>query len=76
MIKNLSKVKCKKLVCFTVSKYPYPYCFQVKECQAVGVVSNMLGKTLSEKWKFERFFDYVGWLNDSSVDAEDFRIGE
>lgn len=73
-IENLVAVKCKKLVCFTAKKYDYPYCFQVKEFQEDNQIGDIIGKTLSGKWKFERFFDFVGWINSDDPISEHFRI--
>ena len=75
-IESLGKIKCKKLICFTAKKYELSYCFQVKEFIDEECIGNILGKTLSGKWKFERFFDYIGWLNSDNTEAEAFRIGK
>jgi uncharacterized protein (DUF1919 family) len=73
-ILKLSTVKCKKIICFTAKKYDYPYCFQVEEFKNDEQIGNILGKTLSGKWKFEKFFDFVGWLNNDDPVAEHFRL--
>lgn len=75
-IARLGNVKCKKLVVFTAKKYDYPYCFQIKEYQDQECIGNILGKTIFGKWKFEKYFDFVGWLNSSDTVAERFRIGK
>lgn len=75
-IERLGNVKCKKLVCFTAKKYEYPWCFQVKEFENDRQIGSILKKTITGKWKFETFFDYIGWLNGEGVIAEDFRIGK
>lgn len=75
-IAKLGNVKCKKLLVFTAKKYDYPYCFQIKEYQDQECVGNILSKTVSGKWKFEKYFDFVGWLNDENPIAESFRIGK
>ncbi|MFZ1235840.1 MAG: DUF1919 domain-containing protein [Prevotella sp.] len=72
-IKNYGSLKCRKLIIFTSKKYDYPYCFQVKEFSGLDHVGNILGKTLLGKWKFEKYFDWVGWLNSVDPIAEHFR---
>ncbi len=67
-------VPCKKLVIFTAKKYDLPYCFHVNEFDGCECVGNLLAKTMWGKWKFETFFDWVGWLNSTDVVAENFRI--
>lgn len=77
-IKGLSKVNCKKLVCFTAKKYPYSYCVHLPEFAEFTDghlhVGNMLLKTIWGKRKFETVFDYVGWINSDDLIAEHFRI--
>lgn len=76
-IKSLANVKCKKLVCFTAKKYPYPYCVHLPNYTEFTDghlhVGNMLLKTVWGKRKFEILFDYVGWLNSEDLIAEHFR---
>lgn len=73
-ILEYSRIDCKKLVIFTAKKYDLPYCFHVKEYDGAECVGNLLAKTLWGKWKFETFFDYVGWLNSDDVVVDHFRI--
>jgi len=73
-IYEYASVPCKKLVIFTAKKYDLPYCFHVKEFDGCECVGNLLSKTLWGKWKFELFFDWVGWLNADDAVAEHFRI--
>ncbi len=74
-IAMLGEARCKKLVVFTAKRYDHPYCFQFPEFESKGQVGNVLKKTLSGKWYFEKYFDYVGWLNDDDMIAEHFRKG-
>ena len=72
-IESLGKVKCKKLVCFCSKKYDYPYCFFVEEFRGETCVGDIIKKTLAGKWKFEKFFDFVAWLNSDDLVAENFK---
>lgn len=76
-IKGLAEVNCKKLVCFTAKKYPYPYCVHLPEYAEFTDghlhVGNMLLKTIWGKRRFETVFDYVGWINSDDLIAEHFR---
>lgn len=73
-IKLYSNVPCKKLVIFTSKKYDYPYCLYVKQYEGLPHVGSYIGKTLSGKWRFEHFFDYVAWLNLDDAVAQHFSI--
>lgn len=73
-LRNYGTLKCKKLIIFTAKKYDYPYCFQVREFTNADKCGNILGKTITGKWKFEKFFDWVGWLNSDDPVAEHFRL--
>lgn len=73
-IKALGNVKCKKILCFTADKYDYPWCFQIEQFAGESQIGDIIGKTLSGKWRFENFFDYVGWLNSDDGVAENFKI--
>lgn len=73
-IKLYSNVPCKKLVIFTSKKYDYPYCLYVKQYEGLPHVGSYIGKTLSGKWRFEHFFDYVAWLNSDDAVAQHFSI--
>lgn len=73
-IQQYGSLKCKKLIIFTSKKYSYPYCFQVNEFEGQDHVGNILGKTISGKWKFEKIIDWVGWINSDDPIAEHFRI--
>ena len=72
-LERLGSIKCKKLICFTAKKYIYPYCFQVEQFKGEECVGSILGKTISGKWKFEKFFDYISWLNTDDCVAEHFK---
>ena len=71
-IKAYADVPCKKLVIFTSKPYDYPYCFYVKRYAGLPCVASYIGKTISGKWKFEHFFDYVAWLNSDDPVAMHF----
>ena len=73
-IAALQKIKCKKLLVFTAKKMNFPYCFWLPQYEQQGMVGNIIKKTLSGKWLFETFFDYVGWLNSEDDFAEHFRV--
>lgn len=73
-IRQYANVRCKKLVIFTAKDYDLPYCFQLKQYSNQPSIGNILSKTISGKWLFERYFDYVGWLNSADPIAEHFRI--
>lgn len=73
-IKAYANVKCKKLVVFTSKKYNYPYCLHVKKFEGKPHVGTYIGKTCMGKWEFERFFDYVGWLNSDDPIAQHFSL--
>lgn len=71
---SLQKTKYKKMVVFTSKKLDLPYCFQVEEFKDDQCIGNIIDKDASGKWKFEKFFDYVGWLNSDDPVAEHFKI--
>lgn len=74
-IKELLKFKCKNMVVFTSHMYyDCPNAFympQFKGQECVGYTLNHL--PITGEWFFERFFDYVGWLNSDNQNCEDFR---
>lgn len=73
-IKALGGVKCKKMIIFTSKKYDYPWCMYIKEFEGLPHVGNYMGKTIKGEWRFERFFDYVEWLNSDDPVAQHFYI--
>ncbi|MCM1139748.1 MAG: DUF1919 domain-containing protein [Muribaculum sp.] len=75
-IKKLSQVRCKKLVLMTCRKYNYDYCLYIPEYEGMEHVGQLLGKTLCGKWNFERYFDFVGWVNSNDPIAQHFYIGK
>jgi uncharacterized protein (DUF1919 family) len=74
MMKEYGNLKCKKLIIFTSKKYDYPYCFLIKKFIGLPHVGSILGKTIYGKWQFEKWFDWVGWINSEDPVAEHFRI--
>lgn len=75
-IADLSKVKCKKLVVMTAREYDYEYCLHIPAFKGKKYVGQLLGKTISGKWKFEKYFDFVGWVNSEDPIAQHFYIGK
>lgn len=75
-IEDLQNVKCKKIVIFTSKNYGYKHCLYLPEFEGEPYVSQVLGKTLSGKWKFENYFDFVGWINSEDDVAQNFYIGK
>lgn len=73
-IADYGKVKCKKIVVFTSKKYDYPWCLHVKRFNGQEKMGPYINKTLSGKWLFEEFFDYVGWLNSDDPIAQHFSL--
>lgn len=74
-IKELSDVKCKKLVVMTSRDFDYDYCLNIPIFKGMEHVGELLGKTISGKWKFEKYFDFVGWVNSNDPVAQHFYIG-
>lgn len=75
-IEELSDVKCKKLVVMTSKNYDLDYCLYLPAFKGEPRVGELLGKTLSGKWVFEKYFDFVGWVNSEDKVARNFYIGE
>ena len=73
-IYELKNLNYKKILVFTANKYDLPYCFQIKKYEKEKCVGNILKKTLSGKWEFEKYFDWVAWLNSEETNVEKFRI--
>lgn len=74
-IEDLSSTKCKKIVVMTSKDYGYDHCLYIPEYEGRKHVGELLGKTLSGKWRFEKFFDFVGWVNSDDPIAQKFYIG-
>ncbi len=75
-IEELRDVKCRKLVVMTSREYDMDYCLYLPEFKGREHVGELLGKTLSGKWKFEKYFDFVDWVNSDDSIARNFYIGE
>lgn len=73
-IKTLASIKCAKLLVFTAKQYDLPFCFKVDAFDGCDQIGNIMGKTISGKWRFEKFFDFCSWLNDDDPIAEHFKI--
>jgi len=74
-IKNLLKAKCKKIVVMTSKDYGYEHCLYIPAFMGREHVGELLGKTLSGKWRFEKYFDFVEWVNSEDLVARHFYIG-
>lgn len=75
-IEELRKVKCKKLVAMTSKDYGFDHCLYLPAYKGREQVGELLGKTISGKWIFEKYFDFVGWVNSEDPKAQNFYIGE
>lgn len=73
-IASLQNVRCRGLVVFTSKKLDYPYCFYMKQFEGQEHIGDLLHKTLWGKRYFEKYFDYVAWLNSDDPVVEHFRI--
>lgn len=73
-IKELKNVRCKKIVVMTSKDYGYDHCLYIPAFEGQEHVGNLLGKTLSGKWLFEKYFDFVGWVNSDDPVAQHFYI--
>lgn len=74
-IVRLKNVKCKNMVIFTSHRYEdCPNTFLMPEFEGQKEVGYTLDHLpITGEWYFERFFDYVGWLNSDHEDCERFR---
>lgn len=75
-IEELQYATCKKIVVMTSKDYGYDHCLYIPVFKGLNQVGNLLGKTLSGKWKFEKYFDFVGWINSDDTKAQNFYIGK
>lgn len=73
-IEELQSAKVKKIVVMTSKDYNYDYCLYIPAFRGMDHVGDLLGKTISGKWKFERYFDFVGWINSEDSKAQNFYI--
>lgn len=74
-IEELQSAKVKKIVVMTAKDYKYDCCLFIPAFKGMPHVGDLLGKTISGKWKFERYFDFVGWINSEDSKAQNFYIG-
>lgn len=75
-IKDLQNTKCRKIVIMTSKKFDYSHCLYIPQYDGLPRVGELLGKTLSGKWRFEKYFDFVGWVNSDDTVAQNFYIGK
>lgn len=75
-IEDLCRVRCKKIVVMTSKDYGFDNCLYIPAYRGREHVGELLGKTLSGKWKFEKYFDFVGWVNSEDPKAQNFYIGK
>lgn len=73
-IAELQNVRCKKLVVMTSKEFGFDYCLFLPVFKGCRHVGELLGKTLSGKWIFEKYFDFVGWVNSADSKASNFFI--
>lgn len=73
-IASLQNIPCRGLVVFTCKKLDYTYCFYMKQFEGQEHIGDLLHKTLWGKRYFEKYFDYVAWLNSDDPVVEHFRI--
>lgn len=74
-IEDLQNVPCKKIVVMTANDWGYKHCLYIPEYHGQERVGELLGKTISGKWRFEQFFDFVEWVNSEDKVAQHFYIG-
>lgn len=60
----------------TSKDYGFDNCLYIPAYRGREHVGELLGKTLSGKWKFEKYFDFVGWVNSEDPKAQNFYIGK
>lgn len=75
-IEDLKETPCKKIVVMTSRNYGYSHCLYIPEFEGMDHVGELLGKTLSGKWQFEKYFDFVEWINSEDKIARNFYIGK
>lgn len=74
-IESLGKIQCKKVVAMTSKDYGFKHCLYLPAYQGQESVGGLLGKTISGKWRFEQYLDFVGWVNSDDPVAQHFYIG-
>lgn len=75
-IEELQYAGCKKIVVMTSKDYGYNHCLYMPAYEGRERVGELLGKTLSGKWRFEKYFDFIGWVNSEDKKAQNFYIGK
>lgn len=75
-VKRLLSVKCKKLVLMTSKNYNFDFSLCIPDYNGMEHVGELLGKTIYGKWIFEKYFDFVGWINSDDSVAQHFYIGK
>lgn len=74
-ILELKSVRCKKIVVMTSKNWGYDHCLYIPDFEGMDYVGELLGKTISGKWRFEKYFDFVGWVNSDDRVTQHFYIG-
>lgn len=72
---SLKKVKCKNMLVFSSHDYAdLPYVFYMPQFEGQKEVGYTLGHLpITNEYYFEKYFDYVGWLNSENIPCEKFR---
>lgn len=73
-IEDLANARCKKIAIMTSKDYGLKHCLYLPKYKDEREVGNLLRKQISGKWKFEKYFDFVGWVNSDNSNAQDFYI--
>lgn len=75
-IQAMGEVQCKKIVVMTSINYGFDHCLYLPVFEGKKEVGQLLGKTLSGRWIFEKYFDFIGWVNSDDKKAQNFYIGK
>lgn len=75
-IEELAAIRCRKIVVMTSKDYGFNHCLYLPIFKDKEHVGELLGKTMSGKWIFEKYFDFVGWVNSDDTKAQNFYIGK
>lgn len=75
-IEELRNAECRKLAVMTSKDLKFDHCLFIPKYKGMKHVGELLGKTISGKWRFEHFFDLVDWVNSEDKIAQHFYIGK
>lgn len=75
-IARLQNAPVKKIVVMTSKNYGFDHCLYLPVYEGQPHVGLLIGKTISGKWRFEKYFDFVKWLNSDDKVAQHFYIGK